>query len=130
MIVDSSALLALLMKEPERDRLGAAIAVASGRRISAATLLEAAIVSEGRAGGLGGAELDSLVAQLKLQTVDFTAEHGRLAREAFRRFGKGRHPARLNFGDCMAYALAKERGEPLLFKGDDFSQTDIETVPY
>jgi len=76
------------------------------------------------------AEVDRLVASLMLQVEPFTAEQAMLAREAFLRFGKGRHAARLNFGDCIAYALAKERGEPLLFKGDDFSKTDIEAARY
>ena len=130
MIVDTSALLAMLMKEPERDRLSSAIAVAGESRISSATLLEAGIVVEAKAGEKGAAALDELVTELKLQVVSFTAEHAALARQAFRRFGKGRHPARLNFGDCFAYALAKQRAEPLLFKGEDFSQTDIDVAAY
>jgi ribonuclease VapC len=105
-IVDTSALLAMLMKEPERDRLSSAIAVAGDRRISSATLLEAGIVVEAKAGESGVAALDELVAEWKLEVVPFTAERAILARQAFRRFGKGRHSARLNFGDCFAYALA------------------------
>jgi ribonuclease VapC len=129
-IVDSSALLAMLLKEPERLRLGDAIAIAETKLISAATLLETAMVIEGRHGDQGGAALDHMVSELRLQAIPFTPGQVDIAREAFRRFGKGRHPAGLNFGDCMAYALAKERSEPLLFKGDDFSKTDIEVAAY
>ena len=130
MIVDSSALLAILLNEPEQIPFSDVIAAANSRRVSAATLLETTMVIEGRLGDRGGVALDRLASDLKLQIVPFTIEHLELAREAFRRFGKGRHPARLNFGDCFAYALAKERGEPLLFKGDDFSRTDIEAAAY
>jgi ribonuclease VapC len=131
LIIDSSALLAILNKEPERDRIGAAIGATGARRISAATLLETAIVVEARSGVPGGGDLDELVEKLRLQVVPFTAEHGALAREAFRRYGKGQgHPARLNFGDCFAYALAKATGEPLLFKGGDFAETDISVADY
>jgi ribonuclease VapC len=129
-IVDSSALLAILMKEPERDRLGHAMGLARQRRISAATLVEAAIAIETKTGAEGAADLDRLLADLNIQVVPFTAEQAALAREAFRRFGKGRHPARLNFGDCFAYALAKDKSEPLLFKGGDFPHTDIEPAAY
>ncbi|HEX9904523.1 MAG TPA: type II toxin-antitoxin system VapC family toxin [Propylenella sp.] len=130
MIVDSSALIAILTKEPERDRLGTALGLVRRRIISSATLLETSIVAVVRAGDRGMAEVDRLVASLMLQVEPFTAEQAMLAREAFLRFGKGRHAARLNFGDCIAYALAKERGEPLLFKSDDFSKTDIEAARY
>ena len=124
MIVDSSALLAILKGEPDRDRISEAILLSSSVAVSAPTLLETAIVIEGRS------DLDALLAEIEPQIVAFTAEQASLAREAFRRFGKGKHPARLNFGDCISYALAKESGEPLLFKGDDFSKTDIEAAPY
>ena len=88
------------------------------------------MVFEGRTGTDTGSVLDDLVARLGLTVVPFTPEHARIARAAFRRFGKGRHAAGLNFGDCMAYALASERGEPLLFKGGDFAATDIQAAPY
>ncbi len=107
-----------------------AILAGASRLISAPTLLETAMVIEGRIGERGAAELDRLIASLALGITSFTPAQASTAREAFRRYGKRRHPAQLNFGDCMAYALAKERGEPLLFKGNDFSQTDIEAAPY
>ena len=130
MIIDSSALLAILLKEPEQFRIADAITLSEHRRMSAATLFEAGMVMEGRHGPQGSENLDELIAEYGLQAVPFTAEHASLAREAFRRFGRGRHPAGLNFGDCMAYALSKATGEPLLFKGDDFSQTDIQAAAY
>src|SRR4051794_18116645 len=120
----------MLLNEPEQIRLGDAIATANLRRVSAATLLETGMVMEARHGEPGGAALDALISELRLQVMPFTADHAALARRAFRQFGKGRHPAGLNFGDCMTYALAKEQGEPLLFKGDDFSKTDIEAAQY
>ena len=98
--------------------------------ISTATLLEASMVFETRAGEAGAGELDSLITDLELEISPFSLAQSVIAREAFRRFGKGRHPARLNFGDCMAYALAKDRSKPLLFKGDDFAKTDIEVAAY
>jgi ribonuclease VapC len=129
-IIDSSALLAILLKEPEQFRIADAITLSENRRVSAATSFEAGMLMEGRHGPEGSENLDELIAEYRLQVVPFTAEHAELAREAFRRFGKGRHPAALNFGDCMSYALAKAMDEPLLFKGDDFSRTDIEAAAY
>lgn len=97
--------------------------------MSAGTLLEAGIVAE--ASGPGRADdLDDLIAHYKIDIVPFTASQAALARQAFRTYGKGRHAARLNFGDCISYALARESGEPLLFKGDDFAQTDVEAATY
>ena len=131
MIVDSSALLAILKKEPEASKLSEAILAAESCFISSGTLLEAAIVAESHRGKSGAEDLDDLVAELELVIIPFDAEHVRLARDAFRRYGKGQgHAARLNFGDCFAYALAKAEGEPLLFKGRDFSETDIEAASY
>lgn len=124
--MDSSALIAILEKEPEASRLLAAIFAHDHRFISAATVLESGIVAERRGQENGSAELDKPIDQLELKIIAFTREQAAIAREAFRRFGKGRHPAQLNFGDCFSYALARERGEPLLFKGGDFSHTDIE----
>jgi ribonuclease VapC len=129
-IIDSSALVAILLKEQERDRLGVAIGLVRRRIISSATLLETSMVAVARAGQSGMADVDRLVVDLLLQVEPFTEEQALLARDAFFRFGRGRHPARLNFGDCISYALAKERGEPLLFKGDDFAKTDIGIVVY
>ena len=94
--------------------------------MSAATYLELSIVMENKGGPRAGYELDELIAQTDVEIVPVTLEQAEAARVAWRRFGKGNHPARLNFGDCFSYALAKTAGEPLLFKGNDFSQTDIE----
>ena len=103
------------------------MAMAGTRAISAGTLLEAAMVAESRGAG-GAGDIDDLIASFGIEVASFTASQVTLARSAFRRFGKGRHPAWLNFGDCMVYALARERGLPVLFKGNDFSQTDIEVA--
>lgn len=128
MVVDTSALIAILTSEHDAERLVAALQSDPIRLISAATLTEAGIVAMALAGEGGGADLDDLVAELDLEIVPFGADHARLAREAWLRFGKGRHPARLNLGDCFSYALAKAAGEPLLFKGDDFGRTDLMRV--
>jgi ribonuclease VapC len=125
MVVDTSALLAVLEDEPDAPRLVAALEGAEAIRVSAGTLVEAGIVVEARRGEAGGRELDLLLHRLRADVVSVTAEHAEMARDAYRRFGKGRHPAALNFGDCFAYALAAALGEPLLFVGDDFRRTDI-----
>lgn len=130
MIVDSSAILAILRREPEADRFAAAIGSSGDPRISAATVLEAGIVAEASRGEAGGRDLDLLLAKLGVEVVAFTPGQADLARKAWRRYGKGRAPARLNFGDCIAYALAKDTGEALLFKGSDFEQTDIGKAGY
>lgn len=131
MIVDTSALMAILRLEPEARRLLEAIRKADRRAMSAATLVEVGVVAEARAGEQGGRDLDAALARLKMEIVPLTESHAVHARRAFRRYGKGRgHPARLNLGDCSSYALAKASGEALLFKGDDFSRTDIEAAPY
>ena len=130
MVIDTSAILALLSLEPEAARLASAIEADATRLLSAATLLEVAIVIESRFGSAGGRELDYLVVRAAIQAEPVTVEHAELARDAWRRFGKGRHPANLNYGDCFSYALARASGEPLLYKGNDFAQTDITTVPY
>lgn len=126
MILDSSALVAILLGEPDAPVLGRAISDAeSPPAISAATLLEAAMVAEGRGGAVMRDQLDDLLRESEAEVVPFTAEQARIARDGWRRFGRGRHPAGLNLGDLFAYALAQERGEPLLFKGDDFARTDV-----
>jgi ribonuclease VapC len=130
MVIDTSALISLLSMEPESARLAAAIEADTTRLISAATVIEAGMVIESRHGPAGGRELDLLIAKAGLAIEPVTAEHTDVARDAWRRFGKGRHSAGLNFGDCFSYALAKVAGEPLLFKGGDFSQTDISAAPY
>lgn len=125
MIVDTSAILAILMDEDERPRFTAAISDAAEAAISAGTLLETAIVVEARYGAEGGQLLDLLLERASMEIVPVDAQQVRLAQEGYRRFGKGRHPAGLNFGDCFAYALARHRRQRLLFKGDDFPRTDI-----
>ena len=128
MIVDTSAVLAVLFGEPDAERYARAIAGASRCRMSVASLLEAAIVLESRSGAAGGHELDVFVERALIELAPVTAEHAQAARRAWRRFGNGNHPAGLNFGDCFAYALAEATREPLLFKGRDFALTDIEAA--
>jgi len=125
MVIDTSVLIALLHVEPEAARLAVAIETDATRLISAATVVEAGLVIESRYGSVGGRELDLLMARASLSIEAVTAEQAEIAREAWRRFGKGRHAAGLNFGDCFSYALAKATDEPLLFKGNDFTHTDI-----
>jgi ribonuclease VapC len=124
-IVDTSALVAILRREPEAYAFSRAIASAEAPRMTAANWLEAAMVSEGRGDAIADERLDDIIARLRVEIVPVTAELARRARAAWRVYGKGRHPAALNFGDSMSYALAKERDEPLLFKGDDFARTDV-----
>jgi ribonuclease VapC len=128
MVLDTSALLALLLEEPEAEEFRAAVEEDTTRLISAATLLETALVIEARKGEPGGRELDALVHKAEIVVVAVDAEHVSEARRAYRRFGKGHHAAGLNFGDLFAYALARTSGERLLFKGDDFAKTDISRV--
>jgi ribonuclease VapC len=130
MIVDSSALLAMLLKEPEGRLIDKAIADSGDCRISSGNYLETSIVALGRNGPDGLRDLDLLIARFRIEIAPFTESQAYLARQAFARFGKGRHPAGLNFGDCMAYALAKENGEELLFKGTDFGLTDVAVAAY
>ena len=126
MIVDSSAVVGILNDEPEAEALGDALVAARNRRMSAATLVELSIVIDGKRDPVRSARLDELLQRSDMEIIDVTAEHARIARGAYRDFGRGSgHPARLNFGDCFAYALARATGEPLLFKGDDFGHTDL-----
>ena len=127
MIVDTSAVLAVLFGEADAERYARAILTASPCRMSIANLLEASIVVGGR-GHATDAELDSFVEEAEIELSPVTREQVEAARQAWRRFGKGNHEAALNFGDCFAYALATVTGEPLLFKGDDFRHTDIEAA--
>jgi ribonuclease VapC len=127
-IVDTSALIAILFKEADAAAFIGAISASDRLAIAAPTLIEVTTVSEGRVGAAMQAELDDLLRTIRPEIVAFTAEHAQIARDGWRRFGKGRHPAGLNLGDCFAYALAKSRGEPLLFKGDDFSKTDVKAA--
>jgi ribonuclease VapC len=125
MVVDTSAVLAILQDEPERRAFNEALEAAATRSISTAAFVEASIVIESRYGAEGLRDLDSLIAAADIELVAVDAEQAHIARRAFSQFGKGRHPAGLNFGDCFSYALAKALGEPLLFKGGDFAQTDV-----
>jgi ribonuclease VapC len=130
MVIDTSAILAILLQEPEAMRLGRAIALAPTRLLSAANLLEAGMLVQYRFGESGNDDLDRLLRTLRIEIAPVTERQANIARDAHRRFGKGLHPASLNYGDCFAYALALESEEPLLFKGDDFSRTDVATAPY
>jgi ribonuclease VapC len=125
MVLDSSAVLAVLFDEPERRAFTLSIERDPRRLMSAANVLESALVAEARRGEPAGRELDLLLHRADVQTMPVDAAQVELARSAWRRFGKGRHPAGLNFGDCFAYALAAASGEPLLCKGEDFPSTDI-----
>ena len=128
MVIDTSALIAILFGEPEALFFTRAVADESRKLISAFNALETGIVVEARKGEAGGRELDLLLHRAQIQIVAMTADQAELARTAWRKYGKGNHPAGLNIGDCCAYALAKFSGEPLLFKGNDFSQTDIRSA--
>ena len=130
MVIDTSALVAILQAEPEADALSEAILAAASLQMSAATLVEAGIVMQGRHGDSGSYDLDMLLSQIRVEVVPLTAAHAALARGAFRRYGKGRHPAALNYGDCFSYALAAALDEPLLFVGTDFEQTDVAVASY
>ena len=128
MILDTSALIAVIFEEPEGDRCLDAIGDADVRMMSAVSFFEGGIVADSRPGSGKGSAYDRVIDTLDIDVVGVTRDQATLARDAYRRFGKGNHPAKLNFGDCFAYALAKATGEPLLFKGDDFAQTDLDTV--
>lgn len=125
MVIDASAIVAIAFNEPEAKSFRERVADDPVRLISAATVFEASMVIETRLGEAGGGNLDLWLHKADVEIVPVTAEHADQARRAWRRYGKGRHPAGLNFGDCFSYALAALSGEPLLFKGNDFSQTDI-----
>jgi ribonuclease VapC len=128
-IIDTSALVAIVRDEPDAAALTHAIATAEMRHMSAATYLESSIVIDRSNDLVLRARLDDLLREMDIEVVAVTPEQARLARVAHQHFGRGSgHPARLNFGDCFAYALAKERDEPLLYKGDDFAYTDIALV--
>jgi ribonuclease VapC len=126
MILDTSAVIAVVFGEPGSQAFVDAISAAPSCRISAASLLEASIVAESRGGDLAVRQCDSFFRTSRIAVEPVTEEQALLARQGYSEFGKGRHPASLNFGDCFSYALAKSTGEPLLFKGDDFHKTDIQ----
>jgi ribonuclease VapC len=128
MIIDSSALVAILRAEPSHERFVLAIAQAKRRLLAAPTFLETTMVLAGGKQDEILNRLDEFLRTASIETVAFTADHAAVARQAFLRYGKGRHPAALNFGDCIAYATARLEAMPLLFKGDDFRLTDIEAA--
>ena len=127
-VIDTSALLAILLDESERGKFLELLSESETRLLSAANALETAIVVESRRGEAAGRELDLFLHRTKIEIVAVDAEQFSIARFAWRKFGKGRHPAALNFGDCFAYALTKMSSEPLLAKGEDFRRTDLQVL--
>lgn len=126
MIVDTSALVAILRFEPERLHFAKTLDVARHLRMSAAAYLELSIVIDARRDPILSLQIDELIERFNIQIEPVTAEQARIARQAYRDYGKGSgHPAALNFGDCFSYALARDKREPMLYKGDDFVHTDI-----
>ena len=125
MVVDSSALISILLGEPEADTLARALAYSADTAMTAANWLETALVITSRVGSQGERLLGDVMERAGVQVVAVDSELARWAFAGWLRFGRGRHPAGLNFGDCFSYALARQRGEPLLFKGDDFGKTDV-----
>jgi ribonuclease VapC len=126
MIIDTSALIAILRNEPEAGACAKAIADADTRRVSAVSYVEAGVVIDGSRNAVASRRFDDLFREAGITVEPVTEEQARVAREAYRDFGRGsKHRAALNFGDCFAYALAKTTGEPILFKGDDFRHTDV-----
>jgi ribonuclease VapC len=130
MVIDTSALVAILQREPERRAFLEAIEAADARLMSVATFVEISIVIEARHGAEGVRDLDHFIARAGIELMPVDAEQGTEACGGFRRFGKGRHRAGLNYGDCFSYALAISRGVQLLFKGDDFGHTDVMAVDF
>ena len=128
MIVDTSAIIAVLKDEPDADELVGAMVNARTCRISAVSYVEAGVVTDGNQNPVLSRRLNDVLRDLKIQVESVTPQQAEIARQAYRDFGKGRHKAGLNFGDCFAYALAKEKDEPLLFKGNDFRHTDVESA--
>jgi ribonuclease VapC len=128
MIVDSSAIIAILQNEEDANELARALQRAPIRRMSAVSWVESAIVTDGNRNPVLSRRFDDLLRDVHMRVEAVTPRQAEIARHAYRDFGKGRHKAGLNFGDCFSYALAKEADEPLLFKGDDFRHTDIEAV--
>ncbi|MGC1617205.1 MAG: type II toxin-antitoxin system VapC family toxin [Candidatus Acidiferrum sp.] len=125
MVIDTSALLAIFLAEPERQNFLERIRQDGSRLLSAPNALETSIVLEARRGEIAGREFDLFLHRLNIEIVPVDVSQVEVARTGWRKYGKGRHPASLNFGDCFAYALAKTSGEPLLAKGNDFPKTDV-----
>jgi ribonuclease VapC len=128
MVIDTSAVVAILLCEPDAERFAVALGEASVRLLSAVTRVELSFVIEGRKREAGRADLELLLRDGDFEVVSVTPQQATIAIEAFRRYGKGRHPAGLNIGDCFSYALAVATGHPLLFKGSDFGHTDIRSA--
>jgi ribonuclease VapC len=129
MIIDTSALIAILRDEPDASVYARAIEAAAERRLSAASFVESALVIDGSRDPVASRRFDALLAEAQVVVEPVTKEQAQIAREAYRDFGKGSgHPAQLNFGDCFAYALARARNERLLYKGSDFARTDVESA--
>lgn len=128
MVIDTSALLAIFLAEPERQKFLELIREDGSRLISAANALETAMVLEARRGIVMGREFDLFLHRLSIEIVSVDETQVEVARAGWRKYGKGRHPAGLNFGDCFAYALTKTSGEPLLAKGNDFPKTDVQCL--
>jgi ribonuclease VapC len=130
MVIDTSALLAVLQNEPERHAFNKALELADTRSLSTASFVELCMVIESRYGPEGIRDLDLFLSRAKIELVPVDTDQAYIARQAFRHYGKGRHPASLNYGDCFSYALAKSLGDSLLFKGNDFSQTDLTKIAF
>lgn len=128
MVLDTSAIIAVLQNEPKAEMLIAKMKSANILRISAATIVEAGIVMQTRYGDAGELEIDQFIHRLSISVVPVSAEHAELARLGYRKYGKGIHPAGLNYGDCFSYALAVSLQAPLLFIGEDFSKTDVQAA--
>jgi ribonuclease VapC len=128
MVIDTSAIITILANEPDRDAYINAIVADSKRLVSSVSALEAALVIESRYGEKGGMELDLFLHQIGADVVSMDREQYEIARQAWRKYGKGNAPAALNMGDCCSYALSVHSGEPLLFKGRDFSRTDVRSA--
>jgi ribonuclease VapC len=127
MIIDTSAIIAILYGEPDGEELLERLVAAPRRAMSTTNLVEAWLVVDRNPNRAKAAALDELISLLQIEAIPVTLNHARLAREAYNVYGKGKHPAALNFGDCFSYALAKSSGESLLYKGNDFAQTDVAT---
>ena len=125
MVIDTSAIIAILFGEREAERFSTEIEIDPTRLMSAASVLEACLVVDRELGEEGNRERDILLLRAGIEIIAFNGEQLKVARHAFREYGKGRHAAGLNFGDCFSYALSRTSGEPLLFKGDDFAKTDV-----
>jgi ribonuclease VapC len=129
MVIDTSAVVAILQNEPERRRFNEAIEAAETRSLSVASFIETSMIVETRYGSNGIRDLDLFIAKAQIELIAVDVEQAHLARQAFREFGRGRHAAALNFGDCFSYALARSHSDSLLYKGADFGKCDVDSHP-